>query len=75
MRTVLILLTTAAAIYALFCGALFVLQRRIIYIPDTTPPDRIAAGAADVAEIRYRSADGLDLLAWSLAPVPALPCR
>ena len=71
MRTFLVLLVAAAAIYALFCGALFVVQRRIIYAPDTAPPDRFAAGAADVAEVRYRSGDGLDLLAWSLAPVPA----
>ena len=71
MRTFVILLLAAASIYAVFCGALYALQRRIIFVPDTTPPDRISAGAADVSEVRYRSTDGLDLLAWSLAPVPA----
>lgn len=60
------------AIIALLVGALMLLavwfgQRALIYHPDQAsppPPD-------GVAEVALRTADGLDLTAWELAPVAA----
>lgn len=56
-------------------GALHLLQDRLIYFPDATPPpapERL--GLAGVARVTLRTADGLDLLGWHApAPQPGAP--
>jgi fermentation-respiration switch protein FrsA (DUF1100 family) len=48
-------------------AALWAFQDRLIYFPDPTPPPPPALLGLDrVAETRLRTADGLDILAWSL---------
>lgn len=48
-------------------AALWAFQDRLIYFPDPTPPPPPALlGLERVAETRLRTADGLDILAWSL---------
>ncbi len=53
-------------------GALHLLQDRLIYFPDPTPPPPPAMlGLAGVEAVRLRTADGLDLLGWHLPPARA----
>ena len=48
-------------------AALWAFQDRLIYFPDPTPPPPPALLGLDrVGETRLRTADGLDILAWSL---------
>ncbi len=48
-------------------AALWAFQDRLIYFPDPTPPPPPAAmGLGRVQEMRLRTADGLDILAWKL---------
>lgn len=48
-------------------AALWAFQDRLIYFPDPWPPPPPAAmGLRQVQEMRLRTADGLDILAWTL---------
>ena len=75
---VLILLAVAGALagsYGLVLGALWLGQRRLIYLPDRVVPERARAGAEDMAEVRLATTDGLALLAWYRAPADETkPC-
>ena len=62
------LLLVAIALYALIAGALYVFQRQILYVPDTSRPDRAEVGVAAVRDVTLTTADGLALLAWYLPP-------
>jgi fermentation-respiration switch protein FrsA (DUF1100 family) len=50
-------------------AALWAFQDRLIYFPDPTPPPPPALfGLPRVAAMQLRTADGLDILAWTLPP-------
>lgn len=51
-------------VYGLIVGSLYLFQRRILFVPGTTVPDRAAAGVADMTEVTLQTADGLGLLSW-----------
>ncbi|GID94707.1 alpha/beta hydrolase [Amorphoplanes digitatis] len=58
---------------ALLIAALWVLQRRLIYLPDRASPppaSQVLSGARDVT---LHTADGLRLTAWLIAPSPGIP--
>ncbi|MGW4334237.1 alpha/beta hydrolase [Rhodococcus koreensis] len=58
----------AVAVVALVIAAVWVLQRKLIYYPDTTPvppAGRVIAGAEDVT---LTTSDGLELGAWYVPP-------
>lgn len=59
--------------YVLLLGALFALQRHILFRPDRGPPDASRAGVAALTTTGIRTEDGLDLLAWFLPPREAAP--
>jgi fermentation-respiration switch protein FrsA (DUF1100 family) len=54
--------------YVALVGALWAGQRNLLYLPDTSRP-ALAAGAA---ELRLRTEDGLDLLAWHFPGTPTI---
>ena len=54
----------AVLIYCLLIACLYVLQRRILFVPGLLPPDRLEAGVSDMREIDLSSADGLRLRSW-----------
>ena len=58
------LAVTAIALYLLALGALFALQRQILFRPDRSVPDLGRIGQPGLAAMRITTADGLDLLAW-----------
>jgi len=61
---------TAALTLGGFGAALYAFQDRLIYFPDPRPPPAPSAmGLQGVREVRLRTADGLDILAWE-APAP-----
>jgi uncharacterized protein len=69
MKTVLIVIVLVAA--GLYCSAVGILvwqQRRFLYVPDTNPPDVAVTGTPNAHTVIIRTADGLDLLAWQVAP-------
>lgn len=50
-------------------GAIYALQDRLIYFPDPTPPPPPALlGLTGVERVELRTADGLTLLGWHVAP-------
>ncbi len=53
----------------LIAALLFLLQRRILYLPDRNVPDPAGAGIADVRQMSVTTPDGLALLAWYLPPI------
>jgi uncharacterized protein len=60
----------AAALYAMLCGGLYVVQRQILYIPDRNRPSVATVGLAGVRDIFITTSDGLRLLAWYAPPHP-----
>jgi fermentation-respiration switch protein FrsA (DUF1100 family) len=56
------------AFYAVLVGALYVVQRRLLYLPDTTAPDPQRVGIPGIEVLRLQTDDGLSLLAWYLPP-------
>lgn len=54
----------AIAAYLALVAGMTLLQRRFIYLPDRSVPDRERAGAEDAEPVTIRTPDGLDLLAW-----------
>lgn len=63
-RKLMQFLTIAIATYALIVAALYVGQRRLLYLPDRTRTDPAEAGAPDMREVTIETSDGLSLLAW-----------
>ena len=60
------------AVILLMVVALWVAQRRIIYLPDTTTPDLRVMGEGWEA-VTLETGDGLALAAWYRAPEPGRP--
>lgn len=59
--------------YSALVGAMWALQRNLMYVPDTSRPDRARAGLEDMRDVTLRTADGLELLAWYKPAGPGLP--
>lgn len=66
LRTALVLL----AVLALAVGALWLGQRKLIYLPDGEPAPVSVAGPT-AREVTLRTEDGLDLRAWLVGPTGA----
>jgi uncharacterized protein len=49
------------------------LDRRLLYFPDRNRPDLRAVGLTNAREVRLRTEDGLELLAWWVPPEPSRP--
>jgi len=60
--------TGLAVLYAVAVVALVVLQRQIIFRPAEGPPQVERVGVAGLAQVTIRTEDGLDLMAWQVAP-------
>ncbi|MCZ6764468.1 MAG: alpha/beta hydrolase [Alphaproteobacteria bacterium] len=50
--------------YVLVAAVIFFTQRRLMYLPDPTPPSLAQAGVPDMSVVALRTGDGLDLEAW-----------
>ena len=57
-----------AGLYLLVALGLFLLQRRILFLPDRTPPDLARTGIPGLRTVAVAAADGLSLLSWYLPP-------
>jgi hypothetical protein len=64
MRRMLSLLTVFGAGYMIIVGTLWVLQRQLLFLPDRSTPQLATAGLPEMTDVRVRTADGLELLAW-----------
>ena len=58
-----------AGLYLLALTGVFLLQRRILFLPDHTRPDIARVPVAGVRAMTVTTEDGLALLAWYLPPV------
>jgi uncharacterized protein len=58
------LVFVVALIYGIVVGALYVFQRRILFVPGTTEPDRVASGVPDMRDVDLTTGDGLRLRSW-----------
>lgn len=64
MRVLLGLVLVVVLVLAL----VWIFQRRLIYLPDTTPPPAAGVVLPGAADIRLRTADGLELGGWFVQP-------
>jgi len=67
-RTLVQVVLVIAAFYGTLVGGLYVWQRKIIFLNDSVPPDRVRAGVPHAQEWRIHTEDGLDLVAWFTPP-------
>lgn len=63
-RVALVLILVVVVVLAL----VWVFQRRLIYLPDTTAPPPAATVVPGGEDVRLRTGDGLDLGAWFVRP-------
>jgi fermentation-respiration switch protein FrsA (DUF1100 family) len=56
-------------LYTVVVTVLFLLQRRILYLPDDTTPDLARAGVPGVRLMNVPTPDGMSLLAWYMPPM------
>ena len=68
MRVALIGAVGLLCAYGLVATALFLMQRRILFHPDPTPPDLARAAVPGLRSLTFPTSDGLTLLAWYLPP-------
>jgi len=59
---------TAVGVYVVLVGAVFVMQRSLLYPAGRQQPDLAAAGVPQMVEVVTRTADGLDLVHWYRPP-------
>ena len=72
MKTGLIVaVIVAIGTYCLVVGLLAWQQRRFLYVPDRRRPDLRATGVSEARAVKVHTSDGLDLLAWWVAPMDA----
>jgi len=64
------LIAGAAALYSALVGALYLFQRDLLFLPDTSRPSVLRAALPGLKEVTLTTADGLGLLAWHV-PAPA----
>ncbi|MDA0261813.1 MAG: alpha/beta hydrolase [Proteobacteria bacterium] len=55
---------TAALIYVLFVGLMYVVQRKLQYFPDRTIYTPAAAGVAEMSVVQLTAADGVETVGW-----------
>jgi fermentation-respiration switch protein FrsA (DUF1100 family) len=68
MTTLLRLLAVGFTLYFAFAAFLFLVQRRVMYPADNSPPSLIQAGLPDMSVVALATGDGLTLSAWYKAP-------
>lgn len=66
-------LGSALVAYSALVGALYVFQRHLLYFPFGGRPELGPLAALGVGEVSLRTADGLSLLSWYLAPGDGRP--
>jgi len=59
---------TALGVYVVLVGAVFVMQRSLLYPASRQAPDLAASGRPEMVEVVTRTADGLELLHWYRPP-------
>ena len=64
---------SAVLIYGLVVASLYLFQRRILFVPGTTPLDREAVGVPDMNDADLITDDGLTLRSWYRAAMPRRP--
>jgi pimeloyl-ACP methyl ester carboxylesterase len=57
-------LVTVVIVVAVVLGAVWIFQRKLIYLPDSSPVPPAAAVLPGAQDVRLRTTDGLDLGAW-----------
>jgi len=57
-------LFTLVLVYGLIVGALYLFQRRILFVPGGNEPDRVIAGVPEMSDVELETSDGLKLLSW-----------
>jgi pimeloyl-ACP methyl ester carboxylesterase len=62
-------------VVALLVGAVWLVQRRLIYFPDRSAPPPVASVLPGAQEVTLHTADGLELGAWLVRPPPTVPDR
>jgi len=67
------LVSGAVGVYLAANGALYLYQRRLIFVPIGEPSTPAAAGVPEMSRVRYPTADGLTLDAWYKPPERTLP--
>ena len=65
----IVIVAGAVAAYLAVVALVTLVQRRLIYHPDATPP----VPPPGIAVVQARTADGLDLACWSLPAAPGCP--
>ena len=73
-RRVLVIVAVVLTAIVLIVGLLWVFQRRLIYLPDTSAPPPAQNVVPSAVDVRLRTADGIDLGAWYVAAPPS-SCR
>ena len=68
VKTVLWFSAVAVVVVVLVLAAVWVFQRRLIYLPDTTPVPAAASVLPGAEDVRLHTADGLELGAWYVRP-------
>ena len=58
------LIITGLVIYGALVGGLFLVQRQLMYFPDTRTPEPARAGVPEMREVTLTTEDGLRLMAW-----------
>ena len=66
LRRALLAVAVAVGLLALVTGALWALQRRLVFFPDAAPVPPVAVGLPGGREVVLRTDDGLDLGGWYL---------
>jgi uncharacterized protein len=67
------LVSGAVGAYLAANGALYLFQRRLVFVPIGEPGTPAAAGLPEMSRVRYSTADGLTLSAWYRPAAGALP--
>jgi uncharacterized protein len=71
--TLLKWLITAAVAYAGFVALMYVSQRKLMYLPDTTRWQPAAVGLPEAAEVVLDTADGEKVIVWHVPPRDGKP--
>jgi fermentation-respiration switch protein FrsA (DUF1100 family) len=61
-------LLTSLAVYGVLVGAMYLAQRRLMYLPNTAVPDLARSGVPEMQPVSLETEDGLTLLAWYRPP-------
>ena len=64
METAIKIGTVLVVCYVGLVGCVYAIQRAMMYFPAGDLPSPAAAGAPEMSEVRLKTADGLDLIAW-----------